>query len=452
MRRPGILGSSAMRLAAALSAIFSLATLSASAISYVVLSNGLKDRLAEDARQMAENLAATYQVTGLIELHAQIQTNVATTRDYSNLYLFADPTGQIVFGNFALRGVFTGPRELVEGDDIRLRDAPDDIRGAVFAAHGVRIPAGWIITARDTRRVTETQGVLFQSIVLGLAVALALSVALAVVFARRSERRVARLSAMLDAVAEGDLSQRFRADPRRPDDIARVADKVDEMLDRLALSVDSLRQVSNDVAHDLRTPLMRLRTRLEPMLVEATVPDTVQIQLQDAVEELDAIQHTFDAILRIAQIEGGNAQLRRETLDLGALASLVHDMLEPVAEEMGHQLELDAPPIKAEGDREMLAQALTNLVENALHHCPAPAQIKIVVAANTLSVCDDGPGIAEDDRDRVARRFYRLERSRNTVGSGLGLSLVQAIARLHGGRLEITDNAPGVCAKVIVRN
>ncbi|MGV6811727.1 MAG: ATP-binding protein [Brevirhabdus sp.] len=446
MKRTGILGSAAMRLAAALSLIFTLATLSAGGVSYVVLSRGLKDRLADDARQMAENLAATYQVAGLIELHAQIQTNVATTRDYSNLYLFADPTGQIVFGNFGLRAPFTGPRELVEGVDIRLRDAPDDIKGAVFAAHGVRVPAGWIITARDTRSVTGTQAIVFQSIVLGLAVALVLSVALAMVFARRSERRLARLERMLEAVAEGDLSLRFRADPKRPDDISRVADKIDEMLDRLALSVDSLRQVSNDVAHDLRTPLMRLRSRLEPLLRHEATED----EARAAVEELDAIQRTFNAILRIAQIEGGNAHPRREQLDLGELAETVHEMLEPVAEEMGHTLTLDAHPTPVEGDREMLAQALTNLVENALRHCPESATISISTGPGTVTVCDNGPGIPEVERDRVTRRFYRLEASRNTPGSGLGLSLVQAIARLHGGQLDLSDNAPGLCARIVL--
>jgi len=440
-----------MRLAAGLSAIFTFATLSAGAISYVVLSNGLKERLAQDAQQMAENLAATYQVAGLIELHAQIQTNVATTRDYSNLYLFADLTGQIVFGNFGLRTPFTGPKELVEGVDIRLRDPPDEIRGARFAAHGVRIPTGWIIAARDTGRVTQTQAILFQSIVLGLAVALVLSVALAVVFARRSERRVARLGAMLDAVAEGDLNQRFRADPSRPDDISRVADKVDQMLDRLALSLDSLRQVSNDVAHDLRTPLMRLRARLEPLLTRHDIGQGVADEVGCAVEDLEAIQRTFDAILRIAQIEGGNAQPRRDTLDLCELAQTVHEMLEPVADEMGHSLCLDAAPGKVVGDREMLAQALSNLVENAMRHCPAPATITITAHDGCLGVCDTGPGIPELERDRVTRRFYRLEASRNTPGSGLGLSLVQAIMRLHGGRMVLSDNEPGLCARLMLR-
>lgn len=450
MKRPGILGSSAMRLAAALSAVFTLATLSAGGVSYVVLSYGLKARLADDARQMAENLAATYQVAGLIDLHAQIQTNVATTRDYSNLYLFADVTGRIVFGNFSLRAPFTGPRELVEGVDIRLRNAPSDVRGAVFAAHGVRIPTGWIVTARDTRQVRATQAIVFQSIVLGLIAALVLAVALAVLFARRSERRVARLGRMLEAVAGGDMSQRFNADPARPDDIARVADKVDDMLDRLALSVDSLRQVSNDVAHDLRTPLMRLRSRLEPLLARDDLSDGTEGEVRAAVGDLDAIQRTFDAILRIAQIEGGNARPRREALDLGELAGVVHEMLEPVAEEMGHRLILNAAPSSVEGDREMLAQALTNLAENALRHCPAPAVVTITTSRGAVTVCDDGPGIPPAERDRVTRRFYRLETSRNTPGSGLGLSLVQAVARLHGGVLELSDNQPGLCARLVL--
>ncbi|WP_096787392.1 ATP-binding protein [Rhodobacter sp. CZR27] len=440
-----VLRSSSLRLAARLALIFIVATLLAGLVSVPLLTGALKERLRADARQMAESLAATWQVAGLVDLHAQIATNIATTRDFANLYLFIDNSGRIVFGNFNVPRPFTGPRELVSGRDMILpgRNAPE---GLGFSAYGLRIPAGFVITARQTSALDEVQAIVRRSVASGLALAILLAVGVAGFLALRAERRIARLSDVLTRAAGGDLSQRVR--DGGTDDIGRIAEAVNATLDQLELTVESLRQVSSDVAHDLRTPITRLRTSLEPLMLREDLPEDALGQIGSAVAQADRIVRIFNAVLRIAQIEGGGARPRFASLDLGQLASDLHEMLEPVAEELGHHLAVEAGPVTVQGDRDLLAQAIANLVENAFRHCPPPARIALAVrregAEAVLTVTDNGPGIPEAERAAVFRRFYRLERSRNTEGSGLGLSLVAAVLRLHGGRVELADAEPGL--------
>ncbi|ULB11477.1 HAMP domain-containing histidine kinase [Cereibacter azotoformans] len=444
-----LLGSSSLRLAARLTLIFVAATLLAGVVSVPLLTGALKDRLRADARQMAEALAATWQVAGLVDLHAQIATNIATTRDFANLYLFIDNSGRIVFGNFHLPEPFVGARELVSGRDMRLPGpAPE---GLGFSAYGLRIPAGYVMAARQTTALDEVRAIVIRSVALGLALAILLAVAVAGVLAWRAERRIARLSDVLTGAAGGDLSNRIR--DGGSDDIGRIAQAVNAMLDQLELTVESLRQVSSDVAHDLRTPITRLRSSLEPLMLREDLPEDAAAEVALAVGQADRIVRIFNAVLRIAQIEGGGARPRFAPLDLGQLVTDLHEMLEPVAEELGHSLTADVAPVRVEGDRDLLAQAISNLVENAFRHCPAPARISLAVrtvgAEALLTVTDDGPGIPGPEREAVFRRFYRLERSRNSEGSGLGLSLVAAVLRLHGGRVDLEDAQPGL--RVLLR-
>ncbi|MDZ4094110.1 MAG: methyl-accepting chemotaxis protein, partial [Paracoccaceae bacterium] len=223
-----MLRSSSLRLATWLSVIFVAATLLAGVVSFVLLTGALKNRLREDARQMAQSLAATYQVAGLIDLHAQIATNVATTRDLANLYLFIDNSGAIVFGNFNLRAPFTGPRDLVSGRDLILPRASGAAPGLGFAGYGLKVPAGWIMTARQTSALAEVQQIVLRSAVWGLGLAVILAVGLALWLAQRIERRIARLNSVLDRAAGGDLKPRA-SDPN-DDDIGRIAASVNATL------------------------------------------------------------------------------------------------------------------------------------------------------------------------------------------------------------------------------
>lgn len=261
-----------------------------------------------------------------------------------------------------------------------------------------------------------------------------------------------RLSAMTDAaeaIIDGDLGRRI---PVRGvgDDLDRLATSFNRTLDRIAALMDSVRQVSSDIAHDLRTPLTRLRQRLEAGGDGAAGRAEA---IEAALGDVDSILDTFAALLRIAQIEGGAPRAAFRAVDLRALAQTVVEAFAPSAEDAGRSLKLaPGPPAPVEGDPELLTQMLVNLVENALRHGGAGAEV--VIAADNVdgrpqvSVADNGPGVPEAERSRIFDRFYRLERNRSTPGSGLGLALVAAVARRHGASVALEDAHPGLVVRI----
>jgi signal transduction histidine kinase len=229
------------------------------------------------------------------------------------------------------------------------------------------------------------------------------------------------------------------------------------MLSRIEQLMAGLREVSDNIAHDLKTPLNRLRNRVEEALREPYDENVYRETLERTIEEADGLIKTFNALLSIARLEAGAAGDNRDRLDLSALVSDVAELYEPVAEERGITLKAQAEgPIAVRGDRQLLGQAITNLIDNALKYGAPQAQggngwapevdIRAEVHDGTaeIIVADRGPGVPESERERVLGRFVRLEESRSEPGSGLGLSLVAAVARLHGGALRLEDNEPGL--------
>jgi signal transduction histidine kinase len=213
--------------------------------------------------------------------------------------------------------------------------------------------------------------------------------------------------------------------------------------------MDSQRQVSSDVAHDLRTPLSRLRQQLESARLEAHTVEDYEAAVTDAIADVDAILKIFAALLRIAQVEAGTRKSAFAVVDLSAVFQSIAETYGAVAEEQGQSLTATIEPgITIRGDRELLTQMLANLVENAIRHTPERTQIALVLekrAAGPVGiVADSGPGIPAEARDRVFRRFVRLEQSRSTGGSGLGLALVAAVAELHGITITLGNNKPGL--------
>jgi signal transduction histidine kinase len=426
----------------------------AGAVSFVVLTDELRQRLQDDARLSASGLVATHQAAGLEGLQAQISTGISTNFDDSNLYLFMDESGFARVGNFSLAAPFTGARELVAGVDFTPVSEGETLDGQSFIVHGLKIDGGWVFAGRDTNWILDTQEILFQSIAWALGISVVLAIGVSLTLARRNERRIARISGALDRVAQGDLAARSEDRDIWQDDIGRIARSQNDMLERLTLSIESLRQVSNDVAHDLRTPLMRLRSHLEPLMMHGRLPADAEAAIVAAVGDADRIVKTFNAVLRIAQIEGGQAQLGDETVDLGSVVADVLEMLSPVAEDAGHETIGTFPqsPVLIYGDREMLGQAFQNLIANAIRHMLTPGLIDVSITRLddkiVVSICDNGPGIPESERDNVLKRFYRLERSRKSEGNGLGLSLAAAIVRLHAGALTLKDNSPGLIVQL----
>jgi signal transduction histidine kinase len=296
-----------------------------------------------------------------------------------------------------------------------------------------------------SRKVLWGFGLAFAALlVIGNAAGLALS--------RAVQKRMIAISGTAEAIIDGDLGRRIPV-RRGDDDLSRLAVTLNRMLDRIGVLMDSLRQVTSDVAHDLRTPLSRLRQRLERSARQAEDP-AHRAEIEGALRDVDAILVTFAALLRISEIEAGARRAAFRPVDLQALARAVAEDFAPAAEDAGHRLEFQAgPPVWIEGDAELLTQMTVNLVENALRHTPQGCTVHLAAAvepgAASLVVVDNGPGVPEAERARLFDRFYRLERSRSTSGSGLGLSMVQAVARLHRGEARLHDGMPGLKAKVL---
>ncbi len=269
---------------------------------------------------------------------------------------------------------------------------------------------------------------------------------------RRFMARVDAITQTCERVIAGRLNERI-AVHGRGDEWDRLARAINEMLDRISALLENLQQVSSDVAHDLRTPLTRLRTRLEAARDRSTGVADYSTAISHAIEETDQLLSMFAALLRISQIEAGTRAQRFAAVDLSALLERAYQLFLPVAEDCRHPLSRRlVPGAIIQGDAELLTQLFSNVIENAFRHTPAGTRVLIALergdADLIASIADDGPGIAAEDLDKVTRRFYRGASSRSAEGHGLGLSLVSAIAQLHGAKLALSDTAPGLRVSV----
>jgi signal transduction histidine kinase len=288
---------------------------------------------------------------------------------------------------------------------------------------------------------------------LALAIATPMTLLLVFVLLRIIERRVARIAGIAERVGEGDLSQ--RVDVGIGDDaFSRLGRGFNGMLDKIEALVTELRLVTDGLAHDLRSPITRLQTVIERASVDARDSDT-RAALDSARNEAENLQAMLTAALQISRAEAGIGRDRFVPVDLATVLDDLVEIYGPLAEEGGFALTAEAPegvilPIH----RELLGQALGNLVENALRHAEGGSKIRLGVARErediVISVADDGPGIPPERRGDALRRFGRLDPARHTSGFGLGLSLVDAAARLHGGRVELADGQPGLIVRLVL--
>jgi signal transduction histidine kinase len=270
-------------------------------------------------------------------------------------------------------------------------------------------------------------------------------------------RRVDAIGRASRDIMAGDLDRRIPTNGSN-DEFDQLSAGLNAMLDRIQSLMAGLQQVSTDIAHDLRTPLTRMRQRLELAIRRAADPADLRGALDQSIADIDSILATFSALLRIAQVQAGTRRAGFARVDLTEVLRRVVEAYQPVAEERGQSLlndtddDIDREGADISGDRDLLTQLAANLVENAIRHAPAGACIRVQVALAggqpALVVADNGPGIPADQRDTVRARFYRLESSRTTPGSGLGLAMVTAIAALHEAHLVLEDNDPGLRAAV----
>ncbi|AIT81815.1 HAMP domain-containing sensor histidine kinase [Novosphingobium pentaromativorans] len=438
--RVRLLDSAAYRIAFASAGVFALANVLLGSVVYFAAHRAVvtqvEGQIAEDSR----SLVAEFREGGARELHYAIRQREAGNTTNELVYAVYSPQGKRIDGAMDASPPPLGWSDMRFLDPI---DGPD-----VGRALTVRLQNGsLLVVAADKENIERLDDIILSLFGSALLAILLFGAAAALLIGRYLEGRFAGVANAAQAIVAGQMQERIPIGPR-DDEFDRMAATLNAMLDRIAELMANLRQVSSDVAHDLRTPLAQLRQQLEHSLAQPPDASAQRAVLQDACERIDDVLGLFAAILRISALEGSSRRAFAP-IELEPFVTDLCEIYAPAVEDGGRGLawSLEQGCI-IEGDRELLAQAIINLLDNAQIHTPAGTEIAVTLASDAiafhLSVADNGPGVPAADRARIALRFTRLEASRSTPGHGLGLNLVQAIVRAHGGHMEISDNAPGL--------
>ncbi|WP_394154059.1 ATP-binding protein [Loktanella salsilacus] len=437
-RAAALLRASPVRLALGLVAVFALISVASLTASYTASRTSLDATMRRDLTQDVAGFRAAPSATALAALVAA----EARVSDPARIVLsYVTPRGRH-YGNGVLAQDQNGYYlTTLDGEGTRI--------GGEYLALTTTLYGGQLSIARSRAEIDQLWTVFRNIVLLSLLPTLVIALGAGLIMARRSARQVNALGRTLDQLTSGDLAARVQPTAQWSDDFRRIGTRIDRMAAAQEASVDTLRQVSSDVAHDLKTPIQRISVHLDD-LSGLPLPDDAAALVDLAQAEVQGVVSVFHALLQIAQIEAGTPKSRFAPVDLAALAATFAELYDPAATEDRRDLRLgmDIAPAMVLGDKDLLGQILANLIENALRHTPAgtPITIGLHQAGGDviLSVADQGPGIPQGERARVLQRLYRLDRSRATPGSGLGLSLVAVIADLHDATLTLSDNAPGL--------
>jgi signal transduction histidine kinase len=392
-------------------------------------------------------LAEQYRERGLLRLIDVIQERSAYHADQDNVYLLTDPVLGPIAGNLT-----RWPAETDTGGWIQLslkkRENGESIAHQIRARTFV-LPEGYrLLVGRDTNERDKFQATIDEAVNWSLALTFGIGLIGGIFISRRMLSRVDRVSTTAQDIIAGDLTRRIDISGSG-DEFDRLAENLNAMLDQIERLMTGMRLATDSIAHDLRGPLTRLKGRVEMAL--RCPPETNQDReaLADVLAQTDAALVVFNTLLRIATAEARTDPADLESLDLACVARDAAELYEPFAEEKGLLLSVDADgPARIRGQPQLLAQAIANLLDNAIKHTPAGGRIRVTIGEHDggidLTVADTGTGIPEADRQRVLERFVRLEESRSTPGAGLGLSLVAAVAKLHDATVRLDDNDPGL--------
>ena len=417
----------------------------------------IDEQITETVNAEITGLSEQYRIGGIRRLVVVVDNRAR--RPGSSLYLVTTFNGDALAGNVTALspGILDSPGWTETA--YRRLDEPE---GAVRPEHEAlvrvfKLPGGFrLLVGRDLEERERLFRIVLAAGRWSVAIVLVLGLAGGLFVSRRVLRRVDAMTETTKTIMDGDLGERLPVAGTN-DEIDRLAENLNQMLERIESLMHGLKEVSDNIAHDLKTPLTRLRNRAEQALRSADSDDAYRNALEATIAESDALITTFNALLMIARAESGQAREDMKEFDAAEIAHDVGELYEPLAEENGIALMVEAAtPAPVKGNRELVSQALANLVDNAIKYAQpappgvdgAPAEV-LVSAVNAgdqvrLMVADHGPGIPEGERERAVERFVRLEQSRSKPGSGLGLSLASAVARLHGGELTLEDNHPGL--------
>ncbi|WP_421852410.1 ATP-binding protein [Oricola sp.] len=449
--------------AARLSALY-LILFGACAVFLVFYMTGSAARFLANETKIAvteevDSLGQAYRRGGLRVLVREVERR--SRRPGANLYMIADNTGRVLTGNvIALepgvldrigwtRTPFVYARF---GDDLSVIDDPESAPRAL--AQIIDLPNGMrILVGRDLGEPQRFREIVRRALITALGFMAAGGFLIWFLVGRRALQRIDRVSEASARIVAGDLTGRLPVSSAN-DEFDRLSGSLNSMIAKISKLNDGLREVSDSIAHDLKTPLTRLRNRAEAAI--ASDPDKTDYRavLEDMIGEADQLIKVFNALLLISRVEAGFSKQAMTNVDLAAIAADLAELYEPLAEDAGMRVVNEVEgPLAIEGNRELIGQALTNLLDNAIKYGAGDNKTLTLTAIFNsgadvvrLSVADEGAGIPQSDRERVKERFVRLDESRSKAGSGLGLSLVAAIMNLHGGSLDLEDNDPGLKA------
>lgn len=443
--------STPLRLTAMFLGILTLSSVASFGAAYLIIRANFDATLEDEIEQTIEGYSA---IGGQQALLQRLKEDVALT-DPDLTILHYQPDHGTVIANvegFPPVSGFTivGETAIEEGDD----DVSDS-----YLALSARVGRGQLIVAKTRGQVVEMGEIILSVVLIGLLPTILLASIAGALTARRARRRIGAIQKTLGELTAGELAARVPLADNDHDDLTEISTAVNTMAASQEALIGSMRQVSADIAHDLKTPIQRVAVILYEIARKTPLSAGQGELLDQALSETDRIVNTFQALLQLAQIEGGAVRDRFAPTDLREVVEDVADFLGAEAEEKGYHFDLSVNgegPFVVKGDRHLLTQALANLIGNALRHTPQGSTIKVDLWRESghigLSVVDNGPGIPEAERENVLRRLYRMEKSRTTEGSGLGLSLVAAICNLHGASLSLEANQPGLRVRIVFRD
>jgi len=445
---PSFVRSSTFRLSLFYVLLFFLSVAALLAFIYVQAIATIDDQTEQATKADAAALIQEYSSQGIAGLIEAVEDRVAPDRSGDGLYLLEDEDGSPLAAN-----IHTWPTAEPDAKgwinfSIDRDDGPHAARGQTYALKD----GSKLLVARDLHARADFQELMLDALYYASGLTLLLGVGGGLLISRRMLARLGTINRAAERIRTGDLTHRIEVSGSN-DEFDRLSDTLNAMLEEIRRLMSGMRTVTDNIAHDLRSPLTRMKGRLEMLLRETPDSEAQRQAIERTIADADQLLATFTALLSIADAESGSARASMASLDLGELATDIVELYGPAAEERSIAMHYGEGQGTVVGSRQLLFQAVANLVDNAIKNTPGGGAITLTVERSAgdvrLSVADTGPGIPAAERERVLEPFVRLDSSRSTPGSGLGLALVAAIVRLHGARIELGDNDPGLIVMLI---
>ena len=418
-------------------------------MTYLATTAALRDQIHREVSEKLQTIASEAEADGIAAIVQDIDERTAQKGSSNSYYFLGDVQGKKLAGNIDNVEIKSGWQEILLKENLSASTANQVDEDHQLWGIGQRLPDGsFLLVGQDSYRVLAAQESIINSFAWSAGISFLLATLAAIVLSRGFLRRIDNINSTSLAIIDGRLKERI---PVRgsTDEIDRLSMNLNRLFDSNQALLQSLKQVSTNVAHDLRSPLARLRNGLEEALFGAKNKKEYEAAITTAIGESDQLLATFAALLRIAQIESGAQKEVFKSVDLSHLFNRVISVYKAVVEDERKELLVNiAENVSCHGDSEMLLQMIFNLLENAIRHTPPKTRISISLQSTldgaVATIADSGLGIPSDQCEKVFEQFYRLDSSRTTSGNGLGLALVAAVCKLHGIKIELSDNLPGL--------